>query len=256
VEEGLYKVENADGFAWLVRRHQVPLLLLTRAEPGMVSYALEHGASQWLPFNLALHHPLLLAGALNQLAQSADLHRRIAQMNTKLHESRRHIDRLVGVLWRCLPADSERHWFGHRHMLERLHEEVSRARRFADPLTLVLGEVGDVPPEQSEPAAECLREQVMKTKRCCDVAGQFGPHGFMLLLVHTEEAGGFAYCQRLQKALGQLSGSSGDGPHSLRAYFGIAGDLVALSTSERLLSLAEQHLEASKAAGETLEAAV
>jgi diguanylate cyclase (GGDEF)-like protein len=256
VDEGVYKGEYADGFAWLVRRHQLPFLLLARAEPGMVSFALEHGATQWLPYDLALSHPLLLAGALNQVAQVTDLHRRIEQMHSKLHESRRQVDRLVGVLWRSLPQDSEQRWFTHRHMLERLHEEVSRARRYQVPLTLVLGEIGNVPDEQSELAGKWLAEQIMKTKRSADVAGQYGPHGFMLLLVHTEEAGGIAYCRRLQKALGQPSGAAGDFPNSLRAYFGIAGDGAALLTPERLLSLAEQQLEASKTAGEGLEAAV
>jgi GGDEF domain-containing protein len=88
------------------------------------------------------------------------------------------------------------------------------------------------------------------------VAGQYGPHGFLLLLVHTEEKGGAAYCRRLQKILGQRAGSPGNGAHALRTYFGIAADSAGLASAERLLSLAEQQLEASKAAGEGLETAV
>jgi diguanylate cyclase (GGDEF)-like protein len=256
VNEGAYRSETADGFAWLVRRHQVPLLLLARADTGMAGFALRHGASQWLPYDLALQRPLLLAGALNQVAQITDLRRRVEQMTTKLHESRRHVDRLVGVLWRSLPADSEPRWFTHRHMLERLREEVSRARRYGDPLTVVLGEVEHLPEDQSEPAWEWLAQQIMKSKRCCDVAGQYGPHGFLLLLVHTEEKGGVAYCRRLQKILGQPADSPGNGAHALRTYFGIAADSAGLASAERLLSLAEQQLEASKAAGEGLETAV
>jgi GGDEF domain-containing protein len=256
VDETLYDAKNAEGFAWLTRHHQVPMLLLSRMEPGMAAYAMEHGATQWLPYDLAVQHPALLAGALNQVAQINDLRRRIDQVKAKLNDSRRQVDRMVGVLWRSLPTDSERRWFTHRHMLERLHEEVNRTRRYGNPLTVVLGEVPELPAGPSDFAGGWLAEQVMKSKRSCDVAGQYGPHGFMLLLVHTPETGGAVYCRRLQKVLGQQTPAGGSGVSGLRAYFGLAGDTAAESTSERLLSQAEQNLEAAKTAGERLEAAV
>ena len=64
----------------------------------MVSYALANGASQWLPPNLALEHPLLLAAALNQLAQITDLRRHAAQTGKRLRDFPFDSDRVKAAL--------------------------------------------------------------------------------------------------------------------------------------------------------------
>jgi GGDEF domain-containing protein len=255
VDESAYKGEDAEAFAWLARRSELPLLLLAMAEPAMLTFALANGVSQWLPRDLALAHPLLLAAALNQLAQITDLRRHTTQTANRLRDSRRQVDRLVNVLWRSMPGDVERRWFTQRHLLERLHEEIHRVQRYGHPLTIVLGEVQFGPDEDADWPESWIAERIIKAKRCCDVAGQYGPRGFMLVLAHTEEPGAAACCRRLEKALAQPTGPGGlQGPH--RVCFGIAGYTPAVGNSKRLLSLAEQHLEAAKIAGEGIEAAV
>jgi hypothetical protein len=254
VDDSVYKAEDVEGIAWLARQHELPLVLLAWVQPGLVEYALKSGVSQWLPHDLVLQHPLLLAAALNQAAQFTDLRRRIRQGQETLRQSRRHIDRLIGLLWRTLPADVESSWFTQRHVLERFQEEVSRAQRYGHDLTVVLGEVEAPTGEQPEVPGGWLAQQIIRAKRSCDVAGQYGPHGFMLLLVHTTETGGVACCRRLQNLLGQPSGQTG--AQAFRVYFGVAGYSKTVASCKALLSRAEQLLGAARNAAEGLGAAI
>src|SRR5947209_12076699 len=58
-------------------------------------------------------------------------------------------------------------------------------------------------------------------KRRCDVAGQYGLGGFMLLMVHTPIKGAIHCCRRLQKSIEHPEGEL-PGPHvDLHAYFEI-----------------------------------
>jgi hypothetical protein len=255
VDESVYRGENVEAFAWLARRSQLPLLLLAGGEPALLTYALANGASQWLPRDLAREHPLLLATALDRLAEITDLRRHVGQTEHRLRDSRRQVDRLVNVLWRSMPGDVERRWFMERQMLERLHEEICRVQRYGHPLSLVLAEAEFALEGDADWPESWVAERVIQTKRCCDVAGQYGPQGFMLLLVHTEEPGAAACCRRLEKALAR-PGGLGEVPAPHRVSFGIAGYTPAVGNSKRLLTRAEQNLEAAKAAGESLSAAV
>ena len=78
-------------------------------------------------------------------------------------------------------------WYNQRHMLERLDQEAARARRQGGDFTVVLAEVQGARREQLSPAetdhlATWTAARVTQAKRRSDVAGQYGPHGFMLLL--------------------------------------------------------------------------
>jgi diguanylate cyclase (GGDEF)-like protein len=131
-------------------------------------------------------------------------------------------------------------------MLERLQEEVERVRRLGGPLCVVLGEllpVGEEDPAMADALATWAAEQVGRGKRRCDVAGQYGSHGFMLLLPRTGEAAALGLCRRLRQVLEE--GPSGCGP--LRACFGVAALEAEEGTSlTRLLRRAEDRLEAAK----------
>src|SRR5437764_433036 len=48
---------------------------------------------------------------------------------------------------------------------------------------------------------EWTMDVIAKGKRRSDVAGQYGPDGFMLLMMHTPIKGGIHCCRRLQKAI-------------------------------------------------------
>jgi PleD family two-component response regulator len=256
---GDYPRNDGEGLIWLSQQREVPLLLLigaAQAEPATLTHALENGASQWLPLDLALTHPALLAAALNRLAQVTDLRRKSQRLGMTLQESRRRIDRLVNLLWPSPPGDAHARWHSQRSMIERLDEEVSRAERYGDPLTVILGEVQPGPGDDAKGFDAWLTARVLRTKRRCDVVGQYGPHGFMVLLVHTSESGGAGCCRRLQNALGQPGMPAESLPANIRTFFGMASYSPMLRTPKRLLGMAEHHLETAKQLNDSIGAAV
>src|SRR5206468_572032 len=131
VDESVYRREGADAFAWLARRRsESALVVLTENAAAAATRAYSHGVSVWLPRELALHDPQLLAVALARAARICELQHECRRVEEALQQSRKQIDRLVRLLWRTLPLDADRRWFSQRHMLERLQEEVERARRY------------------------------------------------------------------------------------------------------------------------------
>ena len=88
-----------------------------------------------------------------------------------------------------------------------------------------------------------MAEQIAREKRRCDVAGQYGLHGFMLLLPQSSEVEARGACQR-------LGGLLAHPPHAdlpaLHACFGLAsvqGDLLSV---QGLLRRAEERLEQAR----------
>jgi PleD family two-component response regulator len=249
VDEGLCIAEGVAGLAWLRRQAQTPLVCLTADDVEALRAAYEHGASVCLPRTLTLDSPALLDAALRRAVQAADTLRTYRRTRETLTQCRRQIDRLVGMLWRTVPVDTQHRWCSPRHVLMRLHEEVVRTDRHGGPLTIAVGEV-QAPAGELEQAAvdltDWMTERIAHTKRRCDVAGQYGLQGFLLLMVHTPKVGGVACCHRLRKALEEAV-SGGEEPRSpVRACFGVASLSEEVASSQALLSVAEQQLEAAK----------
>jgi GGDEF domain-containing protein len=240
---------DGDGLAWLAGRSRAPVVVLANA-PAAATRALTGGASQWLPREYALRYPEVLAAALARAAEAGDCPGRERQLRRALRECRRRVDRLAGLLWEATPAEGRPPWFSQRYMLERLEEEVARSRRHGGPLAVALAEVS---PAGRPPAAadeQRLRawaaERVARGKRRSDVAGQYGPDGFLLLLPHTDDAGAVRCCRRLRD---QLRGTPEEGagpPPALDVRFGVACFSAARNTAKGLLSRAEERLERAK----------
>jgi diguanylate cyclase (GGDEF)-like protein len=252
VDEGLCQQQGADGLAWLASQRDVPVVFLARAAAEQITQAYVDGVNFWLPRDLALAHPSLMAAALERAAELTQLRRGQRAAGETVHQCRRQIDRLVGLLWRTIPMKPEQAWLTQRHMLERLQEEISRSERHGAPLTVALGEIRPVPAlddgRTAEPVlADWTTERITRAKRRCDVAGQYGLHGFMLLMVHTPSRGGFTCCRRLQQLLEAVPAVANDGPRGpVRAYFGVAGFAEEAASAKSLLHCAEQRLETAR----------
>jgi len=239
------------GLRWLTTPQQTPVLFLADAGPDVLQTHFQAGITHWLPRGLALDHPALLAAVLQQAAQAGDLQRRLRQREEALVQCRRQVNRLVGLLWQTVPVDTRTPWFTQRHMLERLNEEVVRSQRHGDPLTVVLGEMADT---ESKPVATAdngelstwTALQVSRNKRRCDVAGQYGPHGFMLLLPHTSDKGAADCCRRLRPLL-ENPRAQPEGVPPLQVSFGIASYSTSTATVNTLLGRAEERLEQARA---------
>jgi DNA-binding response OmpR family regulator len=255
VDESLYHHSGPSGLAWLAQQREVPTVLLAGMDPDAVTLAYEQGVSLCLPRNMTLENPSVLAAALRRALQIRERERSDRRTKEGLIQCRRHVERLVSLLWRTLPADPQHQWFTHRHILQRLQEEVSRSGRHGTVFTVALAEVqmpaGEAPEEQADIWHEWMTETLALAKRRCDVAGHYGANGFMLLMVNTPKPGGVAGCKRLQQYLRDVPQPT-PGPHGpIRTCFGLSTFAEDMATSQSLLSRAEKHLEAAKAgAGE------
>ena len=238
----------AGALDWFGEVQPLPIALLTDDDADFLCDAVEQGATHWLPRDLALRHPELLAAVLRRAALTGELSRMLRDSDAALAESRRQVNRLVNRLWEVVPTEKGTNWFTQRYMLERLQEEVERVNRHGGSLTVVLGELlptstGDA--EAVDELATWATDQVRRWKRRCDVGGQYGPHGFMLVLPQTPEPGAVGCCERLRSLLEQ-DASPLRGP--LRACFGVAAvDAEEGTTITKLLSRAEGSLEEAKA---------
>jgi diguanylate cyclase (GGDEF)-like protein len=249
VDEGLCVAEGMEGLAWLGRLPETPLVFLAANELETLRLAYEHGASICLPRALTLAHPGLLEAAMWRAARGADLHRAHRGTREMLKQCRRQVDRLVTMLWRTVPVDTEKHWFSQRHVLMRLQEEIARSGRHGGSLTVAVGELhaaAGEPEQAGIDMTEWMTDRITSTKRRCDVAGQYGLQGFLLLMVNTPRHGGVACCQRLRKALEDAAAPAESPRRPIRACFGIASLSGETPSPQSLLSSAEQALDTAR----------
>jgi diguanylate cyclase (GGDEF)-like protein len=254
VDEGLYLREEGEGLPWVARHSPVWVLLLADVPPRTLLRAWQQGIHQWLPRRATLEHPALLAAALGQAARAGGWRRQGQQAEADLRECQRQRDRLIEMLWRAVPLEGGGGWLTQRHLLERLQEEVARSRRYGEPLSLALAEV--LAPRAADleegpgALASWTAEQVARCKRRCDLAGPYGPHGFLLLMVQTPAPGGIHCCRRLQRLLEESQARPQGLRGPIRAFFGVATLSDTAATGARLLASAEEHLERAKEEGE------
>jgi diguanylate cyclase (GGDEF)-like protein len=248
VDEGLYHATGSVGLDWLTQHRDVHAIFLGGMEPAAMAEAYTHGATICLPRHAALSHPELLEAALARAAGLAQAVRAAQRVKEGFHQCRRQVDRLVNLLWRTAPIDSQKHWFTQRHLLERVQEEVSRCGRHGATFTIALGEVHtlDDHVDQADDLADWTADVLFKTKRRCDVAGSYGLKGFVLLMVQTPATGGVVCCRRLQNIIGEAARQL-RGRCAARAYFGLSSFRKESTTLQALLSMAEKNLAAAQA---------
>jgi GGDEF domain-containing protein len=131
-------------------------------------------------------------------------------------------------------------------MLQRLHEEVARAKRHGDTLSVVLGETlsdARTPPEVSAQLTAWTALQIANAKRLGDVAGQYGLGCFMLLLPQTSNEGALHCCRRIRSLLERPTKAS---PAPVRVVFGVASLCADICGGQALLCRAEERLELAK----------
>jgi GGDEF domain-containing protein len=250
VDCSLYRVGAGGDWSWLVSQRRVPVLFLISDEKETAGTIPRQATPYWLPIEIARRHPQVLAVMLKQAAEFGDLQRQGQKTNDALEDCRRQVTRLVNLLWEAVPGEGRVRWFTQRYMLERLEEEVSRARRYGGPLSVILGEVvgapaGEALGGESRPASAWTVDRISRVKRRSDVAGQYGLQGFIMLLPHTDDAGAVGCCRRIRTILEQPV-QSAEPSGQPRVNFGMASFSPEATTLKSLLSRAEQRLERGK----------
>ncbi len=228
-----------------------PLVILAEREAEVIQTDPGAPLQHWLPRQLIAAHPRLLGVVLQQAARLSELQRQAQAREASWQECQRQINRLVEMLSPSFLLENQGFWFTQRHMMERLYEEVTRSQRHGDALTVVLGEWADSPRqpvEEVEPAqlTGWTAVQVGRNKRRCDVAGQYGPRGFMLLLPHTSDEGGVNCCRRLRPLLEDPPELPAGARGPLQVCFGLASFSSDTSSVKSLLGRAEERLEQAR----------
>ncbi len=244
LDGSLYRDSGSDDLSWLAAERRAPVLFLGDNNAETIADALRQGAQYWLPRELALRHVPVLAAMLHQAADFGDVQRRGRETNAALEDSRRQVRRLVNLLWEAVPGEGRARWYTQRYMLERLEEEVIRTQRYGGSFAVVLGEVDTQSSVRDEegPAATWIADRISRIKRRCDVAGQYGLQGFMLLLPQTDEGGAIGCCRRLRAHIAKPAENCRP-CDSMSVHFGIACYSSEARSAKSLLSRAEAQLE-------------
>jgi diguanylate cyclase (GGDEF)-like protein len=246
----LFEREGGQGLAWLAWQRETPVVFLAGLSSLHFQKAFDLGVHVCLPRHLALDDPHLLAAAMDQALRNGAMRLGYQKTKERLAETRQHVDRLVNMIWRTGARRAETQWFSQRYMLERLSEELARVERHQVPLTLAIGELQAAPGadvEQGPVLPDWTMDLIIRGKRRCDVAGQYGLGGFMILMVHTPLQGGINCCRRLQKTL-EHPQEPLPGPHvGWHAYFGVSGTSTGKMSAAAMLRAAEQNLDAARA---------
>ncbi len=198
--------------------------------------------AHWVPRLAALRYPAVLQASVGQARVTAALARERIRAERQFTESQGQMEHLLRLFGAGAPQHAPR-WHSQRTMLERLAEEVARVERHGGNLSLVLAEFNG--PEPAPAAFAWIAEQLTGRKRFCDVIGQYGPHGFMLLLPQTAEGGARECCDRLSAILRQSA--SVDGRElPWRLDYGVAHCQQPHPSAKGLLRLAEERLSSAR----------
>jgi diguanylate cyclase (GGDEF)-like protein len=246
VHEDLLDTDSPQGLAWLVWRRDYPVVFLGH-NPSHFRRAYELGVQHCLNYEMALTSAPLMSTVLNQARLALDNAVKLDRTRDQLGNTRRHIDRLVTLMWRTSPRHGDSQWYSEPFLVERLTEELARAERYKLPLSLAIGEVkAPKRPDSEFPDSELpdwTADLLVKGKRRCDVVGQYGTNGFLVLMMQTPKAGGISCCKRLQNVIEEHN----ERPRpSLQAYFGLTSTLGEHSSVQSMLRSAEQNLEAAR----------
>ena len=248
VHEELCRREGLQALAWLSFHRETPVLFVGSTSE-QFTRAYELGATVCLPRDMALAHPPLLDASMRQALYHGELRNLHERTHEQLVQTRSHVDRLVNMIWRITPQDTENSWLPQRYLLERLDEELARSQRHQLPFSIAVGELRTASEGSTQLAcqyAEATSELIVRAKRRCDIVGQYGPHGFLLLMVHTPREGGLVCCQRLQSHLENPREGSAGPRLSIRSYFGLASTSDDIETPQAMLRAAEENLEMAR----------
>lgn len=245
VSSDLLEGDGNQALAWLAFQQMTPVVLIGDDQPELFARAYSHGVAACLPLAMACAHPPLLHGMLLQAVRTWTSKAEHARLQRQLTDSSQHVDRLVQMIWRITPRHDD-HFYSQRHMLERLGEELSRCERHQVPLSLAVGTLQPATQAAAPILPDWAAESILRGKRRCDVVGQYGPDGFMLLMVHTPKPGGVTCCKRLQDRLAHPAEELSGPRQPICSFFGIASMAGEHNSPQSLLRVAEQNLDMAR----------
>ncbi len=181
-----------------------------------------------------------------------------------LLESNRELERLNTHLASLARRDGLTNLYNHRTLMERLSEEIARAKRCGTPLSLVFGDLdhfkayndGMGHPKGDECLVAVARilsgesgEEVHG--RASDIVARYGGEEFVLLLPETDRSGARIKAERLRGAVEKYNfqGAENLPTGRLTISFGVASFPADAATADELVSRADEALFSAKHSG-------
>ena len=143
-----------------------------------------------------------------------------------------------------------------RYLFELGAQELSRARRFGHPLSVLLLDI-DHFKHVNDSYGHAAGDQVLQAlARCCqkqvrdiDVVGRYGGEEFVILLVETDSAGALRSAERLRAQVAQMVTETDQGPITVNISLGVASAQLDRDGFATLVVRADSALYAAKQAG-------
>jgi diguanylate cyclase (GGDEF)-like protein len=225
---------------------------------------LEETPGRWLSVQL---RPLVdaqgqAAGSVLMLRDISE-HKRQALELAALQEelSRRTLERtrlqqVVSELTELSLRDALTGLFNRRALGERLVEELSRARRYGAPLSLMMVDIDDfklVNDTHGHAIGDVVIGHVarlfVRDRRVSDIVARYGGEELVLLLPHTPLDGAVALADRLRQLVAHTPYRTSDGHDHVTVSVGVAAYEHSMRDPEQLLEAADRALYRAKRQG-------
>ncbi|WP_255987410.1 GGDEF domain-containing protein [Chitinolyticbacter albus] len=147
--------------------------------------------------------------------------------------------------------------FNRRYVDMRLHDEIQRIDRYhVDPFSVLLFDLDHFKKINDTyghvAGDEVLREVARRAQavlREPDVFGRYGGEEFVLILPQTDLSGAYAAAERIRFEIAADTVASGDERITVTASIGVAQYQPGVTSAEKILSMADEALYASKHGG-------
>ncbi|MCA1906044.1 MAG: sensor domain-containing diguanylate cyclase [Desulfarculus sp.] len=205
---------------------------------------------------LAIEHAGLVAEMVENLEQVLQLKNKVERRNRELDDLNRQLSQANQSLEQLSVTDGLTGLYNHRHLHQRLAEEVRRSRRQGQPICLLMADldhfkrVNDQLGHQAgDEALRLVADWLRKSVREVDTVGRYGGEEFVVVLSDCDLANGLKVAEKLRSlvetnsrrppfdALGGLTISLG------------AAQLEPGMTPEELINAADRALYRAKQGG-------
>ena len=148
--------------------------------------------------------------------------------------------------------------YNHRYFQDSLDHELSRARRYKKPFSLIMLDLDQfkmINDKYGHPMGDAVLKEVSKaiknTIRDCDIAARYGGEEFAIVLPETELKGAAMVAERLRKAVERLKITAKDYCIQTTISVGVTSYLVSPEKKDKseIISEADKALYVSKNTG-------
>ncbi len=227
----------------------VPFLTMSRLGRTLfhcISFGLPNGDKIFIGENLGKSDSDIIKTMSVLTSEMSEMARKLKKRNQELQKANETIEKLIRT--DPLTGVANRRYFA-----ERFDSALSFARRYQQPLTIVMADL-DHFKQVNDTYGHAAGDRVLKsfaeclsvTSRKEDLVARYGGEEFMALMPNTRPPEGARFAERVRAALSEMDLLEDGNP--VTASFGVAG-LSSEDTGDSLLKRADEALYEAKLAG-------